>query len=151
MDAYQNNLPNGNFIDFNYSTVNHSVSSGLQQSVRKGIVGVYCTPPPPQNEISCPVDAEYSERMNFVQYSSKCLVSIIANTGQSIFFHYVDRPDSGGDNRIDFISINNGYGQSVKKVELEYLDKQSNVNLQFNQGYFLKKYYKEIQQILQRS
>lgn len=132
-------LPNGNFIDFNYSTVNHSVSSGLQQSVRKGIVGVYCTPPPPQNEISCPVDAEYSERMNFVQYSSKCLVSIIANTGQSIIFHYVDRPDSGGDNRIDYISINNGYGQSVKKVELEYLDKQSNVNLQFNQGYFLKK------------
>jgi hypothetical protein len=48
-------LPNSDYIDFTYGSLNHYVKSGVMASVRKGLIGVESCPQP--STIVCPVEA----------------------------------------------------------------------------------------------
>lgn len=126
-------LPNGDYIDFSYGSLTHYVNSGVIQSVRKGILGPACN-----ETLACPVEAQYSERTNTIRYSSRYLTAINTNTGTAVAILYEDRPDAGGDNRVNQILVSNGYGTTLRKAVFQYLDRHI-PNPPFNEGFFLKK------------
>ena len=78
-------------------------------------------------------------KLSLIRYTSKYLTSIIANTGQAVNIAYQDRPDAGGDNRVNYITAYNDLGTAIKKVQLEYVDRHNPSNTPFNEGFFLKK------------
>jgi hypothetical protein len=132
-------LPSGDNISFSYGTISHYVESGTTESARKGVCCGECHPNLPASPIPCPVDAEYSAKSTLVRYSSKYVSTITSTSGTTISIYYADRPDAGGDNRVDYIVVANQFSNLVKKVQLEYLDKHIINSTAYNEGFFLKK------------
>ncbi|MEQ1676748.1 MAG: hypothetical protein ABL876_08610 [Chitinophagaceae bacterium] len=135
-------LPAGNYINFSYGSLNHYVKSGVMQSVRKGYTepGAECSQGNNgNNPIPCDVTPQSSSKETLVRYTSRYLTAINTNTGPAIAITYADRPDAGGDNRVDQILVSNGFGTSIKKLQLEYVDRHTATQTPFNEGFFLKK------------
>lgn len=132
-------LTNGDYLTFSYGSLDHYVKSGVMESVRAGIVGEYCSNG--NTNTPCPVGAQYSSKTTQVKYTSRYLTAINTNTGPAVAILYTDRPDAGGDNRVDQIIVSNGFGTTIKKMQLEYLDRHTATNTPKNEGFFLKKVY----------
>lgn len=128
-------IPTGEYITFSYGSISHYVKSGVMESVRKGLAGGQCL----TTQVSCDVNPVYSARTTLIRYTSRYVTAINLSNGPAIAFSYEDRPDAGGDNRLDQILVSNGFGTTVKKVEMEYLDRHQSTNTPFNEGFFLKK------------
>jgi YD repeat-containing protein len=133
-------LPNSDYLNFTYDTVSHWTRMGTVESVRKGILGAYCTE---LNGITnCPVDAVYETKTTSVRYLSYFLTAISTNRGPSIQFTYEDRPDDGGDNRLQSIRVFNSQGIAVKFMRLEYSNTTNDQESDdINMRFFLKKVY----------
>jgi hypothetical protein len=140
--------PNGDFVNFNYSSINYSVNPGVTQNYGAAMLSnltTYCHCsggfPPTQ----CSSGSGFSSTALDVQYNSFYLTSIHTCDSQYVNFGYEDRPDGSEDRRLTSIGIS--AGDFSKGYHFTYYDPSvsssaySNSNGLNNKMFFLKEIY----------
>lgn len=104
-------LPTGETIQFNYSPINTSVSTGYTQTLQMAQVSG-------ANQCGdCTGRNSYTSQEDAVAYRTSYLNSITTSTGISISFTYEPRTDVGGDNRLKYLDVT-----GLKKYQFSYYD-----------------------------
>jgi hypothetical protein len=129
-------LPTGEYIDFTYSEIDHWNVTGTSVSVSRGMYeDQLCG----GSEPACTNVLNTTSKVDQVKYKSWYLTSVVASTGQGISIYYGDRPDVGGDNRVDSIKIAYN-GTIIKSAAIEYASAAGSQPLtDINGQFFLKK------------
>ncbi len=143
--AYKNNIktafflyrvetPNGDFINFNYSSITTSYKTGTIQTYTKVLRNGHDDPCN-----ICPSDdggGTLQTIVGSVEYATKYLSSIVTSNGLTISFSYESRPDLSGDKRLKYFSVVNQDHHVLKSLRFEYYDLPGTTS---NKKFFLTK------------
>ena len=148
-------LLNGDFIEFNYTTISPRVYNSVTQSYEKSIVelnaGEFCQVEP---EAACHDGRGFTESINFAQYHTYFLSSIVASDSTKLNFTYEARLDNSSDNRLKKIVID--LGGHKKNYLFDYIDPEDagynapTYFYDYNKRFFLDKvkFYGEVNGVL---
>lgn len=102
-------LPNGDYINFNYTSISNFVNTGTTQTAQFSQSFGNCG--------NCMSYNTYTTQQDRVDYNTRLLNSIVASNGLTVNFTYEPIPDLSGDKRLKTLEV-----PGLKKYQLKYYD-----------------------------
>jgi len=104
-------LPTGEYINFNYASINTEVVTGVTQTLQ------FARPDGPDGCDGCMAQNSYTTTEDHVEYATQYLTDITTSDGLQINLSYEARNDQSGDNRLKSLVVGN-----IKHYEFNYFD-----------------------------
>lgn len=114
-------LPDGDYIDFAYSPISFTSTTGKNYRLSDRTISSYCT--------GCP-DGQYSESVSSVIYQSVYLTGLSTSNYQNASFSYEGRDDNIDDKKLKSISI--AAGGFSKTFNLKYFTPGQLISMGYN-------------------
>lgn len=132
-------LPNGEYLNFSYSSINTYTHTGFAETVEKSLPNGLVCECEDEGTYRCQDITSHTEKHSTVQYRSYVLASINTSTGVSVIFYYDPRPDNSEDVRLNSINIFDSFlSRPLKDFQFAYSDPSGE---DMNNRFFLKYVY----------